>query len=259
VRRTEATGEDPSALSGRGIKLDGTREGWGVMKADESSERRAFLKKAGLFTLASFLARSRIEGAERVPTALKRDASHLKRLLDQMEAKGHQFWSVPRKDGEFLYFMVKAVQAKHVLEVGTSQGYSAIWMGLGLEETGGRLITIEIEKDRYDLARRHIAEAGLSERIMCLLGDAHREITRLTGPFDFVFLDADKEGQVDYFNKLYPKKLSPGALLAAHNAIRQGDSMKDYLELVREHPDFDTVTVSATMDDGFCLSYRHRS
>jgi len=229
------------------------------MKAHESSERRAFLKKVGLFTVASFLARSRIEGAERVPTAIKRDLSRLKRLLEQMEAKGHQFWSVPRKDGEFLYFMVKAVQAKHVLEVGTSQGYSAIWMGLGLEETGGRLITIEIEKDRYDLARRHIAEAGLSERIMCLLGDAHREITRLTGPFDFVFLDADKEGQVDYFNKLYPKKLSPGAILAAHNAIRQGDSMKDYLELVREHPDFDTVVVSATMDDGFCLSYRHRT
>lgn len=229
------------------------------MKAHESSERRAFLKKIGLLTVAPFLTRSRIEGAERVPTAIKRDVSRLKQLLGQMDAKGHQFWSVSRKDGEFLHLMVKAVQAKHVLEVGTSQGFSAIWVGLGLEETGGRLITIEIERDRYEVARRHIAEAGLSERITCVLGDAHREVTRLTGPFDFVFLDADKDGQVDYFQKLYPKKLLPGALLIAHNVIRQAEAMKEYLELLGQHPDFDTVIVSATMDDGFSLSYRHRA
>lgn len=228
------------------------------MKAHKSLERRAFLKKVGLFTVAPLLARGRIVGAESTSQAPVHDTVRLKRLLDEMEARGHQFWSVPRKDGEFLHFMVKAVSAKHVLEVGTSQGFSAIWMGLGLEETGGRLITIEIEKDRYDLARRHIAEAGLSERVTCLLGDAHREISKLEGPFDFVFLDADKEGQVDYFNKLYPKKLFPGAILAVHNAIRQADSMKDYLELLRHHRDFDTVIVSATMEDGFCLSYRHR-
>jgi predicted O-methyltransferase YrrM len=71
-------------------------------------------------------------------------------------------------------------------------------------------------------------------------------------------MDADKEGQMDYFNKLYPKKLVPGGVLIVHNAIRQANLMKDYLNMIRKHPDFDTVFLSVTMDDGFCLSYRHR-
>ncbi len=132
-------------------------------------------------------------------------------------------------------------------------------MGLGLEETGGRLTTIEIDRERYDLARRHVSEAGLSQRVISIRGDAHVEVAKLEGIFDFVFMDADKEGQMDYFRKLYPKKLAPGAMLAVHNAIRQAGSMKDYLDMIRKHPDFDTVTVSATLDDGFCLSYRHRA
>jgi len=176
-----------------------------------------------------------------------------------MEAKGYQFWSVPRKDGEFLHLLVKATRAIHALELGTSHGFSALWMGLGLEETGGRLTTIEIDKERHDLARRHVSEAGLSQRVTLIKGDAHAELPRLDGPFDFVFMDADKEGQMDYFSKLYPKKLVPGAILAVHNAIRQAHSMQDYLKMIRRHPDFDTVTLSLTMDDGFCVSYRHRA
>ena len=101
-------------------------------------------------------------------------------------------------------------------------------------------------------------EARLSHRITCITGDAHVEIAKLQGPFDFVFLDADKEGQMDYFKKLYSKKLLPGGLMVVHNAIRYAHSMRDYLEMIQKHPDFDTVILSVTMDDGFCLSYRHR-
>jgi len=189
---------------------------------------------------------------------VKRDSARIKRLLDQMDSRGYRFWSVPRKDGEFLHFFVKAIRAKSILEVGTSQGVSAIWMGLALGETGGRLTTIEIDRERYNTARKNIEEAGMLNRVTPILGDGHAELAKLDGPFDFVFLDADKEGQVDYFNKLYPKKLLPGGVLAVHNAIQQASSMRDYLDLVRKHPAFDTVTLSATLDDGFCLSYRHR-
>lgn len=189
---------------------------------------------------------------------VKRDPAQLKRLLDQMDAKGPQFWSVPRKDGEFLHLLVKVTQAKNVLEVGTSQGVSTIWMALALEESGGRLTTIEIDKERHDLARKYMSEAGVLNRITTILGDAHQEVTKLGGPFDFIFLDADKEGQVDYFNKLFPRKLPPGGLVVVHNAIQQARSMKDYLGMIRKHPAFDTVILSLTMEDGFCVSYRHR-
>jgi predicted O-methyltransferase YrrM len=192
------------------------------------------------------------------PSVVKHNPARPEKLLDEMDARGYQFWSVPRKDGEFLQLLVKATHAMNVLELGTSHGFSAIWIGLGLEETGGRLTTIEIDKKRYDLAQKHLREAGLSNRVTCIRGDAHVEVGKLEGPFDFVFMDADKEGQVDYFKRLFPKKLIPGGIFLVHNAILQANAMKDYLEMVHTHPDFDTVILSITMDDGFCLSYRHR-
>jgi caffeoyl-CoA O-methyltransferase len=232
------------------------------MESKQPFSRRGFLKATGvalsLFEAATHIPLAVADIAEGVLPPVKRDSGQLKRLLDDMDSKGYQFWSVPRKDGEFLHLMVKATRAKNVLELGTSQGFSTIWMGLALEETGGRLTTIEIDRERYDLARRCVGEAGLLQRVNCVKGDAHVEVAKLEGPFDFVFMDADKEGQMDYFKKLFPKKLVPGGILSVHNAIRQSHSMKDYLEMIRKHPDFDTVILSMTMDDGFCLSYRHR-
>jgi predicted O-methyltransferase YrrM len=228
------------------------------MRRNHAVRRRDFLAAGG--GVLWFAASTRPgAAADAGPGPAIRDPAKLRRLLAEMDAQGHRYWSVPRKDGEFLHFLVKATQARNVLEVGTSHGYSAIWMGLALEETGGRLTTIEIDAARHDLARTHVSEANLSQRVTLVKGDAHAEVPKLAGPFDFVFLDADKEGQVDYLHKLYPRKLVPGAVVAVHNAIRQAASMRDYLDLVRRHPDFDTVIVSATLDDGFCLSYRRRT
>jgi caffeoyl-CoA O-methyltransferase len=233
------------------------------MRTRKPYSRREFLKTSGsalaLFGTTAYSSLAAAGTAEDRSPLGKSDRIKMERLLEEMDASGHRYWSVPRKDGEFLHLLVKVGRAREVLEVGTSHGFSAIWMGLGLGETGGRLTTIEIDRERHDLARRHISEAGLSPRVTCIHGDAHREVPKLKGPFDFVFLDADKEGQRDYFQKLYPQKLVPGAILAVHNAIRQADSMKDYLDMIRKHPDFDTVILSVTMDDGFCVSYRHRA
>lgn len=186
----------------------------------------------------------------------KKFTKEMQRLLKEMEAQSNRYWSVPKKDGEFLNFFIRAMRAKQALEVGTSQGYSAIWMGLALKETGGHLTTIEIERSRFELAKKNINQAGLSRLTTFILGDAHQEIPCLSGPFDFVFLDADKEGQVDYFQKLYPHKILPGGVIAVHNAIQYAKPMQDYLDLVRNHPNFDSIIVSATLEDGFFLSYR---
>jgi caffeoyl-CoA O-methyltransferase len=233
------------------------------MKSRNNFTRREFLKSTGgalgLFATAAYAPSAIADAAQTAPGPAKRNQKQVQRLLDEMDAKGGYALSVPRKDGEFLHLMVKATRAKHVLELGTSQGFSAIWMGFALEETGGRLTTIEIDTGRYNEARKNVSEAGLSQRITLLKGDAHAEVAKLEGPFDFVFMDADKEGEMDYFNKLYSKKLLPGGIIAVHNAIRQAYAMKDYLDMIRKHPDFDTVIVSVTMDDGFCLSYRHRA
>lgn len=222
-------------------------------------KRRQFLKSASAalgFAAAwkGFGARA-TRGAERSP----QNQEALNKLLAEMDAVGRKMLSVPKKDGQFLNLLIKAARAKSVLEVGTSQGYSAIWISLGLEETGGKMTTIDIAPEKVQLAKTNVAHANLSHRVTFKEGDAHQIVPTLEGPFDFVFLDADKEGQLDYFHKLYPKKLLPGGIIAVHNAIRAREPMKNYLEMISQHPDFDSVILSLTMEDGFSVSYRKRA
>lgn len=222
-------------------------------------KRREFLKATGGATGAAALLGT-FGGLDGIAAegGGKTDKAALEALLKEMETRQRQFLSVPRKDGQFLSLLIKATRAKNVLEVGTSHGYSAIWISLGLEETGGHLTTIEILPERVQMAKDNLGKARLAHRVTFKQGDAHEIVPTLDGPFDFVFLDADKQGQMDYFNKLHPKKLVPGGILAVHNAIRLADSMQDFLDLIAKHADFDSVILSLTMDDGFCVNYRHR-
>jgi predicted O-methyltransferase YrrM len=192
-------------------------------------------------------------------SAESRESAQLEPLLKEMESQGPKMLSVPRKDGQFLHLLVKTSRARNVLEVGTSQGYSTIWISRALGETGGKLTTIDIAPEKVALARTNVAKAGLADRIKFLEGDAHKIVPTLAEKFDLVFLDADKEGQMDYFKKVYPNMLPPGGILAVHNAIRLGGAMKDFLEMIQAHPDFDSVILSLTMEDGFSISYRHRT
>ncbi|MFA4044598.1 MAG: hypothetical protein HZRFUVUK_001395 [Candidatus Fervidibacterota bacterium] len=179
----------------------------------------------------------------------------LEPLLQQLEKMRGKYSNVPRSDGQLLNMLVKISRARNVLEVGTSNGYSAIWLCLALEETDGHLTTIEINPERVKLAEENLKQANLIHRATILEGDAHKIVPTLEGPFDFVFLDADKGREHDYFSYLYPKKLKRGAIIAVHNAIRMRQAMRQYLEMITSHDEFDTVMVSTTLDDGFAISY----
>jgi predicted O-methyltransferase YrrM len=231
------------------------------MNRNDLIERRHFLQTAtGLITGAACgLPPFQTKVATAAPAPGTRKATAADALLRELESQGEEFLSVPRKDGEFLNLMVKATRARRVLELGTSQGYSALWLSLGLEETDGHLTTIEIEPGYVKLAREHIARAGLSHRVTFHEGDAHKIVPTLSTVFDMVLLDADKTGQMDYFNSLHPGMLAAGGLLLAHNAIRQREAMNDFLNMIDRHPEYDSVILSLTLEDGFCVSYRHRT
>ena len=108
-------------------------------------------------------------------------------LLEQIKTADTDQLAVSEEDGRFLRVMVAATGAKHVLEIGGAYGYSAIWMGLGLRETGGRLTSVEFDPARANLAAANIRTAGLSDIVTVVAGDAFAEVPKLSGTFDLVF------------------------------------------------------------------------
>jgi predicted O-methyltransferase YrrM len=147
--------------------------------------------------------------------------------------------NVPPEDGRLLRLFTEATNAGHVVEIGTSNGYSAIWFCLALKRTGGKLTTFEIDHDRARLARHNFKRAGVEQIVTLIEGDAHKEVTKLKEPIDIIFLDADKSGYIDYLNKLLPL-LRPGGLILAHNMnLRQADPR--YVEAITSDPDLETL------------------
>jgi len=162
-------------------------------------------------------------------------------VLDDMDRNQRRgMMNVSKADGRLLRLLTEAVGAKHVVEVGTSNGYSTIWMALGLLETGGRLTTHEINARRASLARKNFQRAGVEGIVTLVEGDAHKEVPKLKGPIDVVFLDADKEGYIDYLNKLLPL-LRPGGLILAHNARSHAGGMKEYFQAITTKAELETL------------------
>src|SRR5687768_18309301 len=116
--------------------------------------------------------------------------SHVDALLKQIKAADKDQLAVSEEDGRFLRLLVVTRGAKRALEIGAASGYSAIWMGLGMRETGGRLVTIEYDKARAAQCSANIKKAGLSDVVQVVSGDAFAEIPKVAGTFDFVFCDA---------------------------------------------------------------------
>ncbi len=127
--------------------------------------------------------------------------------------------AISRRDGEMLRMLVRAVNAQQVLEIGTGTGYSGLWLCKGLEETGGRLTTYEIDANHARLAREHFREAGVDGRVTVVEGDAHQKVATYEGSIDLLFLDADPGGNVDYLRQLLPRVRENG-LIVAHNMYR---------------------------------------
>jgi predicted O-methyltransferase YrrM len=138
------------------------------------------------------------------------------KTLDEINRKQGRMLNVPQADGRLLRLLAEAIGAKTVVEFGTSNGISAIWLGMALRKTGGKLITHELEADRAALARENFAAAGVADLVTVVEGDAHETARKLTGPVDLVFIDADKEGYLDYLKKTLPL-VRPGGLIVAHN------------------------------------------
>jgi predicted O-methyltransferase YrrM len=177
-----------------------------------------------------------------------------KRILAALKKmrQGVRFRNVSRNDGRLLRLLAEAVDARRVVEIGTSTGESAVWLALAVESTGGHVYTHEIDEGRAEIAEENFKKAGVDKLVTLVLGDAHRTVQRYKDPndplfvdtdkrqsIDILFLDADKEGYIDYLDKLMPL-IRPGGLVIAHNMnTRQADLR--FVKAITENPELETL------------------
>jgi len=151
--------------------------------------------------------------------------------------------NVPQADGQRLFDLIVENGYTDGLEIGTSTGHSAIYMAWAFSRTGGKLTTIEIDQRRYNQALEYFEEAGLSEFIDARLADAHQLVPQLEGPFDFVFIDADKDWYTQYFRDVYPK-VTVGGCITAHNVTgRRSGWVAEFLDALENTPNLETEIV----------------
>lgn len=186
--------------------------------------------------------------------SLEAQTPDLTRLLHQIKTADAEQLAVSEADGRFLRVMVAAIGAKHVLEIGGAYGYSAIWMGLGLRETGGRLTSIEFDPSRARMAAAHIRTAGLSDIVAVVPGDAFSEVPKLNGTFDLVFVDAWKRDYKRFLDLILPR-LAPRGLFLAHNVVNKQAEMRDFLAAIQNDSRLLTAIV-APSGEGMSLSYK---
>jgi predicted O-methyltransferase YrrM len=176
------------------------------------------------------------------------------KLLAEIKSKDKGQLAVSEEDGRFMRLMIASSGAKRALEIGGASGYSAIWIGMGLRATGGRLVTIEYDPARAKELEENIRRAGLSDIVQVVSGDAFQQIPKLPGTFDFVFLDAWKKDYKRFFDMVYPR-LDARGLFLAHNVVNKRDEMGDFLDAVLKHPSLWTTIVSPS-GEGMSVSMR---
>ena len=192
------------------------------------------------------------------PAALRAQDAELDTRVARFLERHRYGWrdmNVPASDGQVLYDLIVERKVTRALEIGTSTGHSAIWIAWALSKTDGRLITVEIDADRHREALENFAAAGLTDYIDARLADAHTLVPELEGPFDFVFVDADKEWYTNYFRAVLPK-LAPGGCFAAHNiSSRRIGWVAEFLDAVEATPDL-TTEIVGSMHSGISVSCR---
>ena len=175
---------------------------------------------------------------EKPPVPRDDNEKKILNILDDILAR-QRYRNVPPQDGRLLRLLAESMNAKNVVEIGTSTGYSGIWLGMALQKTGGKLTTFEIDAQRAATARANFKRAGMADIITLVEGDAHEKVTNLKDPIDILFLDADKQGYIDYLNKLLPL-IRPGGLVIAHN-ITPGMADPRYMKAITTNPDLETI------------------
>lgn len=144
--------------------------------------------------------------------------------------------------GRFLYVLALARGARSIVEVGTSHGYSTLWLASAAKVNGGQVVSCDINPGRIAAARQNFADAGLTDAIEILEGDARETLRGRGEPVDLLFIDSEKSYYETFFDVVYPR-LVEGGLVVADNALSHQDELEDYISYVENHPNLESVMV----------------
>jgi predicted O-methyltransferase YrrM len=156
--------------------------------------------------------------------------------------RARRMLNITPETGQLLRILVRAMDARRVLEIGTSNGLSTLWLAWATEETDGHVETIDSSADKHAMARVNFERAGLAHRISLHLGRALDVLASLAGPYDLIFLDADRASYLDYLPHLL-RLLRPGGLLVTDNVVSHASEVTEFLARLRADGRLDTVTV----------------
>ena len=211
-------------------------------------------RRTALFLMAGLTGAIRISGAGEDDAAEDDDTdTRIREFLETTRGEWLDM-NVPYEDGEALYTLIVEHGYTRALEIGTSTGLSGVWIARGLRETGGQLITIELDVERHGQACENFRAAGVEDIIDARLGDAHELVRELPGPFDFVFSDADKEWYDDYLRIILPK-LTVGGCFTAHNVTNDYAGIAEFRTALDATPNLDT-TIIRTSAMGISASFK---
>ena len=191
------------------------------------------------------------------PLAAQQGSKPDQRMLERFEwmrQNEGNLWNINAAEGAFLRDLIVKVKAQRALELGTSNGYSSMWIALGLRQTGGHLLTMEIDPGRSHAAQENFRAAGLASLITAQVGDALQEIPKVPGPLDFVFIDVWKQGYIPCLKLALPK-VRPGGVIVAHNVTNLREELLGFIHEVTTNPQLQT-TIENPGPGGFSVSYK---
>ena len=176
-------------------------------------------------------------------------------VLAELEKTQKDFWNVPRKTGVLMNSFIKMMNIQNALEIGTSNGYSGIWLAKALKQTGGKLTTIEFYEKRQSIAKENFKICGVDDVVRPIQGSACEVLASFdeNEKFDFVFIDACKREYVKYFEIIKPH-LTSKALIVADNIISHAEKVQDFIDAVDADDEFQYEILE--VPGGILVAYR---
>lgn len=178
----------------------------------------------------------------------------LEEILSELEKTQDDFWNVSRQTGNFINMLIKVMGAKNVLELGTSNGYSGLWIAEALKQTGGHLTTVEFWEKRQCLAREYFEKCSFSDIATFKIGSAYDVVkNEIHDEFDLVFIDANKQEYIRFFEAVHPL-LKKGGIILADNITSHAEKVKPFVEAISNHPEYQAQILD--LPDGLLMAYK---